>query len=62
MINPELYRWVILPILIFFARICDVSMETIRGIYIARGINYRAPIIAFFEIVIWLAFGFAMGT
>ena len=54
MINPELYRWVILPILIFFARICDVSMETIRGIYIARGINYRAPIIAFFEIVIWL--------
>jgi uncharacterized protein YebE (UPF0316 family) len=53
-INPELYSWVILPILIFVARICDVSMETIRVIYIARGIKYLAPIIAFFEIVIWL--------
>ena len=44
----------ILPLLIFFARICDVSMETIRVIYISRGIKYLAPIIAFFEIVIWL--------
>jgi uncharacterized protein YebE (UPF0316 family) len=53
-ISPELYTWVILPLLIFFARICDVSMETIRVIYIARGIKYLAPLIAFFEIVIWL--------
>jgi uncharacterized protein YebE (UPF0316 family) len=54
MSNPELYSWVILPLLIFFARICDVSMETIRVIYISKGIKYLAPIIAFFEIVIWL--------
>src|SRR5512136_1165084 len=53
-ISPELYAWLILPLLIFFARICDVSMETIRVIYISRGIKYLAPIIAFFEIVIWL--------
>jgi len=53
-ITPELYAWVILPLLIFFARICDVSMETIRVIYISRGIKVLAPIIAFFEIVIWL--------
>ena len=53
-INPELYTWVILPLLIFLARVCDVSMETIRVIYISRGIKYLAPIIAFFEIVIWL--------
>jgi uncharacterized protein YebE (UPF0316 family) len=53
-ISPELYAWVILPVLIFFARICDVSMETIRVIYISRGIKYLAPVIAFFEIVIWL--------
>ena len=53
-INPELYAWVILPLLIFIARIGDVSMETIRVIYISRGIKYLAPIIAFFEIVIWL--------
>lgn len=53
-ISPEFYSWVILPLLIFFARICDVSMETIRVIYISKGIKYLAPIIAFFEIVIWL--------
>lgn len=54
LISPELYAWVILPLLIFVARICDVSMETIRVIYISRGIKFLAPIIAFFEIVIWL--------
>jgi uncharacterized protein YebE (UPF0316 family) len=53
-INPEIYAWVVLPLLIFVARICDVSMETIRVIYISRGIKYLAPVIAFFEIVIWL--------
>ncbi len=53
-ISPEIYAWVVLPILIFVARICDVSMETIRVIYISKGIKYLAPIIAFFEIVIWL--------
>jgi len=53
-ISPEFYSWIILPLLIFFARVCDVSMETIRVIYISRGIKYLAPLIAFFEIVIWL--------
>jgi uncharacterized protein YebE (UPF0316 family) len=53
-ISPELYSWVILPLLIFLARIGDVSMETIRVIYISKGIKYLAPIIAFFEMVIWL--------
>ena len=53
-ISPEFYSWVLLPLLIFFARVCDVSMETIRVIYISRGIKYLAPLIAFFEIVIWL--------
>jgi uncharacterized protein YebE (UPF0316 family) len=52
--SPEIYAWVVLPLLIFFARICDVSLETIRVIYISKGIKYLAPIIAFFEIVIWL--------
>lgn len=53
-ISPEIYSMVILPVLIFIARIGDVSMETIRVIYISKGIKYLAPIIAFFEIVIWL--------
>jgi uncharacterized protein YebE (UPF0316 family) len=54
LVSPEIYALIILPLLIFLARVADVSMETIRVIYISRGIKYLAPIIAFFEIVIWL--------
>ncbi|DAC71781.1 MAG TPA: hypothetical protein DSN98_08650 [Thermoplasmata archaeon] len=46
--------YVILPILIFLARICDVSLGTIRVIFISKGIRYLAPIIGFFEVIIWL--------
>jgi len=53
-IGPEFYSLVLHPLLIFFARICDVTLETIRVIYISKGIKYLAPILTFFEIVIWL--------
>jgi len=52
--EPELYAWIILPILIFFARVCDVSLGTIRIIFVSKGIKYLAPLIGFFEILIWL--------
>jgi len=52
LISPEVYAWVTLPLLIFIARIFDVSLETIRVIYISKGIKFLAPIIAFFEILI----------
>jgi len=42
-------------LLIFFARIFDVSLGTIRIILIARGYRYIAPILGFFEVLIWLA-------
>ena len=54
LISPELFAWVILPLLIFLARVCDVTMETIRIVFISKGIRVLAAVIAFFEIVIWL--------
>lgn len=54
LVSPEIYAYILLPLLIFLARVADVSMETIRVVYISRGIKYLAPIIAFFEIIIWL--------
>jgi uncharacterized protein YebE (UPF0316 family) len=45
---------VVLPLLIFFFRICDVSLGTIRVIFIAKGLKYIAPVIGFFEVIIWL--------
>ena len=52
--NSGFYAWLILPLLIFFARVADVSIGTIRLIFISRGLKYIAPIIGFFEILIWL--------
>lgn len=52
--SMNLYQFVLLPLLIFFARVCDVSLGTIRIIFISKGIKYLAPIIGFFEIFIWL--------
>jgi uncharacterized protein YebE (UPF0316 family) len=49
-----LFTWIILPALIFIARICDVSLGTIRVIFVSRGYRYLAPILGFFEISIWL--------
>lgn len=54
LLNSEFFAWVILPILIFVARVADVSLGTIRVIFIARGLKYLAPIVGFFEILIWL--------
>ncbi len=49
-----MFKWVILPLLIFSARLVDVTLGTLRIIFISRGLKYLAPFIAFFEINIWL--------
>ena len=54
LISPVLVTYVVLPILIFCARICDVSLGNIRVIFISKGIKYIAPFIGFFEVIIWL--------
>ena len=48
------FTWIILPLLIFCARIFDVSIGTIRIIFVSRGRKVIAPILGFFEILIWL--------
>ena len=52
--NSPLFTWVIIPLLIALARIVDVTLGTIRIIYISRGMKMLAPIFGFFEILIWL--------
>lgn len=53
--DPEIYAWVILPILIFFARVADVTLGTIRIIFVSRGKRNLAPLLGFFEVLIWIA-------
>jgi len=47
--------WILVPLLIICARICDVSLATVRIILIGKGYKNVAPFIAFFEVLIWIA-------
>ncbi len=53
-ISPDVYNWVVLPALIAIARIMDVSVGTIRLIFVSRGYKYLAPLLGFIEVTIWL--------
>ena len=55
MVNADLYTWVIFPLLIFGVRILDVSLGTMRYIYISRGKRYLASLLGFIEVFIWIA-------
>jgi uncharacterized protein YebE (UPF0316 family) len=48
------FTWVLLPGLIFIARILDQSIGTLRLIFISKGMKRIAPFLGFFEVIIWL--------
>lgn len=52
--DSVIFTWVILPILIFISRVLDVSVGTLRIVFIAKGSKIVAPILGFFEVLIWL--------
>ncbi|MCL2502289.1 MAG: DUF5698 domain-containing protein [Bacteroidales bacterium] len=43
-----------LPLLIFLARVFDVTLGTLRIIFISKGKKNVAPFVAFFEVLIWI--------
>lgn len=45
---------VTVPALIFLARLCDVPLSTLRIILLSRGLKRAAPLVGFFEALIWL--------
>jgi uncharacterized protein YebE (UPF0316 family) len=52
--ESDLYSYLILPILIFLARICDVTLGTLRIIFTSKGKKYIAPFLGFIEMIIWI--------
>lgn len=52
------YDWfvsyILIPFLIFAARVTDVTFGTIRIVFVSKGYKYIAPVLGFFEILIWL--------
>ena len=53
-LDSEVFNWVVLPVLIYIARISDVTLGTMRIISLSRGLRKVAPVLGFFEMLIWL--------
>jgi uncharacterized protein YebE (UPF0316 family) len=52
--DPETFSLVVLPILIFLARIVDVSINTLRIIFMLHGKMFISTVFGFLEALIWL--------
>ncbi len=52
--DSNLYIWLFLPLMVFFARLTDVTLGTLRIIFISRGKKNVAPVLGFFEVFIWI--------
>lgn len=53
-LGPEFFSLVAVPVFIFLARICDVTIGTMRIIFVSRGMKMVAPVLGFFEVFIWI--------
>ncbi|MCJ7821402.1 MAG: DUF2179 domain-containing protein [Bacteroidales bacterium] len=53
-IHSDFFTYVLIPLFIFCARIIDVSLGTLRIIFVTKGMRRIAPLIGFFEVFIWL--------
>lgn len=48
------FKWIVIPVLICLARIVDVAIGTLRIIFVSKGMRFLAPVLGFFEVIIWL--------
>jgi len=53
-ITSSEFGYIILPLLIFLSRIVDVSLGTLRIIFVSKGLKAIAPVIGFVEVLIWI--------
>ena len=54
MSSIDFTAWVLIPALIFVARLIDVTLATMRHILVARGAKRVVPLLAFVEVTVWL--------
>lgn len=59
MIDPsffasDVFTLGIIPLLIFLARILDVSIGTLRIIFVSKGLKYLSALLGFFESLVWI--------
>ncbi len=54
MTDAEFQSWVLLPTIIFVARTLDMTLSTLRVVFISQGRRFLAPFVGFFEALIWI--------
>lgn len=54
LLHSESNWWWVLPVLVFAARVVDVSLGTLRMVFVSRGMKYLAPLVGFFEVLVWI--------
>ena len=52
--NTTIFKYIILPILIIIARVTDVSIGTMRVIFVSKGYKLFAALCGFFEVLVWI--------
>jgi len=52
--HSDFFSYAVIPFLIFLARICDQSIGTLRIIFVSKGKRNIAPLLGFFEVLIWI--------
>ncbi|MFA8341471.1 MAG: DUF2179 domain-containing protein [Rhodothermaceae bacterium] len=52
--NSDYFAYLVLPLLIFCARIFDQAIGIIRIIFATKGLKYQALLAGFFESLVWL--------
>lgn len=52
--QTDWFNWLVLPLIIFLARMSDVTLGTLRHIMMARGMRRIVPVLGFVEVLIWI--------
>jgi len=54
LLNSTGFGFILMPLFIFMSRIFDVTLGTMRVIFVSKGFRFLATILGFFEVLIWL--------
>ncbi|MCK4429937.1 MAG: hypothetical protein KAW19_01415, partial [Candidatus Aminicenantes bacterium] len=52
--SSEIFKWGIIPFFILLARVLDVTLGTMRIVFVSREFKYLPSLLGFFEVLIWL--------
>ena len=52
--DSSIYNYVVLPFIIFLMRLTDVTLMTLRIIFVSKGYKLWSSVMGFFEVSVWL--------